>query len=519
MADRVNPWLYGVAALFVAMTLVWPFTQALYLPLIDLPNHIARHTIMAAGNEGAMAAYYTSNFVLVPNSAVDLLWQVFGGGDAVVFSHRVMAFTALNFFAAALVLSRAIHGRLSWWSLAAGLLAFHCTFLFGFQNYSFSLPFAIYAFALFLVTEERPLWLRAGLFAAIAPILFIMHFFAFAVLGALAFGREIQKVVEARGTRGRQMTSCGVMALPFLIPVIWLIVSLLTGPENPAGSYTEFGNLSDRLFRRWLTPLTSWANDLMPSLNVMALYISLGLLAASASVLLPARFNIGFQLNPKMRGPALVMLAAVLLAPNWLSGVALIHIRFPFVFLLIMVVSSTFRGRNATFAVVVMVTALAATGMRGAQVGNWFAQNDAEMRQLVKLFEETLEPGDRLLPVRGPGLWTEKRHSHAQGYATAVSDAFIPTLFQGVHAVQLKPAWADHADPLATANPACAVLDAIETESSHGDDCYIVPYLEDWPAKFTKMVVYEPLDPASLTDEPLELIGEEGRYQMYRIGN
>ncbi|MEM1235443.1 MAG: hypothetical protein AAGI10_00640 [Pseudomonadota bacterium] len=517
MAERVNPWLYGAAVIFVAMTLIWPFTQALYLPLIDLPNHIARHTIMATGNEGALATYYTSNFVLVPNSAVDLLWQVFGGVDAVVFSHRVMTFTAVNFFAAGLVLAYAIHGRLTWWSLAAGLLAFHCTFLFGFQNYSFSLPFAIYAFALFLVTEARPLWQRAIIFAVIAPVLFLMHFFAFAVLGAMAFGREAQKVLEAQGRRGAQLASCGVMALPFLIPVIWLLISLATGPENPAGSYTEFGDLSDRLFRRWLTPLTSFASDLTPEMNVVALYITLGLLAAAASVLLPERYSIGFRLAPAMRGPVLMLLAAVLLAPNWLSGVALIHIRFPFVFLLVMVAASTFRGRNMTFVAVAMALMLGATGLRGAQMGAWFAKSDAEMRQLVGLFEETLEPGDRLLPVRAPGLWTEKRHSHAQGYAVAVSEAFIPTLFQGVHAVQLKPEWVDHADPLATANPACGLFAAVENEA--GGDCYVVPYLEAWSEKFTKVIAFEPLDPVIVADAPLERIGERGRYQVYRVLN
>ena len=132
-----STWVLLGAAVVCAL-LLFPLVQATYLPLTDLPNHIARHTIMAEVGQaggGALAEYYTSQFVIVPNSAVDLLWRLLGyPGDAVTFSHRMMSFAAINLFLSAVVLARVIHGQWTAWSLASGLMVYNCTYLFGFQN-------------------------------------------------------------------------------------------------------------------------------------------------------------------------------------------------------------------------------------------------------------------------------------------------------------------------------------------------------------------------------------------------
>ena len=501
-----------LGALIICGFLIYPLMGAQYLPLTDLPNHMARHTIMAdVAAGGPLAEYYTTQFALVPNSAADLLWRVLGyPGDAVAFSHAVMSFAAINLFLSAVVLARVVHGRWTAWSLATGLMVYNCTFLFGFQNYSFTLPFAIYAFALYLHLEGRSLWLRVVVFTAIAPVLFLMHFFAFGVLGALALGRELQKLTEQRSLSA--LPKGLAIGVPFLLPVLWLAYGMLTGPANPAGSHTDFGTLNDRLVR-FLTPIFSLADDETGQMNAHAVIMTLALYAALATVLLRGT---GLQMARTMWGPVAVLLAIALLAPVWLAGVAMVDVRFVFVFILIAIAATRWPDMAFGRAALLVVAVLGATGLRSAQINDWFQMHDAEMTDLVEVLSETVDPGDRVLPVRAPGHFDDERLWHVQGYATATQKAFMPTLFQGVHAVQLREDWTDHATPTMHANPACAVFEAAPLEPGSAR-CRVEAYTQDWPTKFTKVLAMEPLPDALAASAPIMLAGQVGRFQVYRV--
>ncbi|MEL6551131.1 MAG: hypothetical protein AAFQ54_12885 [Pseudomonadota bacterium] len=502
-----------LGALVVAAALLYPFTQALYLPLTDLPNHIARHTIMAADEGSALLRFWTASFVLVPNSAVDLLWQAIGGTDAVRFSHRVMAVSVLNLFVSGVVLARVIHGRFTPWSLAGGLVVFSATFLFGFQNYSFSLPFAIHAFALYLVLEQRGLGLRVAVFAAITPVLFLMHFFAFAVLGALVFGRELQRLIEARDRA--QLLAGAAMGVPFVLPVLWLAADMATGPENPAGTFTEFGSLATRI-ARFAEPIHAFALHPADPINQLGKIIVFGLYGLFATVLLPVRW--GLRLSPAMRGPVIALLVVSVLSPTWLAGVAYIDIRFPFVFILLMIAATDWRSSAPRIGATFLVLTLALVVARSGQMAQYFSLHDAEIRELTALMDDTLEPEDRVLPVRAPGQFLGQRLWHAQGYATARNEAFIPTLFQGVHAVQLRAEYAASATPLMSGNPACAVFEAAPLErDALGEWCHVEDYLAGWETKFDKVVSMDPLDPAILAGAPVRLLGQNGRFEIYEV--
>lgn len=500
----------GVAV--ILCLLLYPLLGAQYLPLTDLPNHMARHAIMAdVAADGPLATYYTTQFVLVPNSAADLLWRILGyPGDAVVFSHWVMSIAALNLFLSAVVLARVVHGRWTAWSLAAGLMVYNCTFLFGFQNYSFTLPFAIYAFALYLHLETRALWLRALVFSTIAPVLFLMHFFAFCVLGALAFGRELQKLAErwswAALPRG------AIMGLPFVLPVLWLAYGMLTGPASPAGSYTDFGTLQDR-FNRFLTPIFALADDDAGPMNAHAVLITLALYAALATAVLP---RVGLTMARVMWGPVAVMVVVALAAPVWLSGVAMVDVRFVFVLILIAIAATRWPEMAPGRAALLAAAVLGATGLRSAQINDWFQMHDQEMRDLMAVMSETVEPGDRVLPVRAPGRFNDERLWHVQGYATATQKAFMPTLFQGVHAVQLRSEWSAHATASMHANPACAVFATAQLEPG-ARRCRQEAYTQDWEQKFTKVLAMEPLPHQLIAAAPLELAAQVGRFQVYRV--
>ncbi|MEL6690786.1 MAG: hypothetical protein AAFP28_10750, partial [Pseudomonadota bacterium] len=281
--------------------------------------------------------------------------------------------------------------------------------------------------------------------------------------------------------------------------------------------HTQMGTVIERV-GRFVTPIYSWATEGAEMMNITGMLLVGGLYLLLITTLIP---RVGLRIAPAMRGPVAVVFALVIVAPDWLSGVALIGIRFAFVFLLVIIAASTWQAQSRQRMGLLALVVLSALGVRSAQMGDWFGAHDAEMRDLVSIMEGHVEPGDRVLPVRAPGAFGDPRLWHVQAYATARSEAFIPTLFQGVHAVQLREEWEDHATPLMHANPACALFAEAphEPEGNGKTFCRQESYLENWPTKFTKLISMEPLPAELLERAPLTLLGQEGRYQAYAIHN
>lgn len=225
-----------LAYVLVVVTVTLPILAHSYLPLVDLPNHIARHFI-AANPHSALSQYFDYQIDLTPNSAVDLLWSAtehpFG---AVRFSQLVFTIYAANLVTSAMVLARTIHGRWSIWPLASGLLVYNAPFFWGFQNFLFTIPFAIYGLALWLQLERCTNRLRVTVFIPICVILFWMHLFAFVLLAVAALGRELQRVYEAGKTWPKAFRANIASALPFLFPMALLAYVIATAPPNPAAA-------------------------------------------------------------------------------------------------------------------------------------------------------------------------------------------------------------------------------------------------------------------------------------------
>lgn len=95
----MTPYRILLAYVLVVVAVTLPILANPYLPLVDLPNHIARHFI-AANPQSALNQYFDYKLDLTPNSAVDLLWTLAGHpSDAVRFSHFVFCIYAANLVA------------------------------------------------------------------------------------------------------------------------------------------------------------------------------------------------------------------------------------------------------------------------------------------------------------------------------------------------------------------------------------------------------------------------------------
>lgn len=514
--SRLGAALRILVIALAALAAAWPILAHPYLPLVDLPNHIAR--LYVAANPGTeLARYYDYVFRAVPNAAADILWAALGHpASAIFFSRMTMVLYALNAVAATAVLSRVIWGRWSYWSAASGLLVYSAPFFWGFQNYLIGFPFALHAFSLWLVTEGRRPWARALIFTPLAFALLYLHLFAFAVLAVGAAGREFQRLAEApAGTKARHLASHLWLVLPFMLPLAALVAEMTRAGPNPAGSLTTFGSLEDR-FRALLTPF--WDAGLArsaPDLNQAGLLVLAFFVAIAPFALRKAGARL--TIAAPMRGPLLAMAALSLLAPSWVNGVAAVDMRFPVVFCLMFVAATRWQDVRLLAGVAIGTVAALILGLRVALMDGFTAEYN---QRLIPVFQMLghVPPGARVLPLRAPGQEGEPVFWHAQAYAVPLSHAFVPTLFQGVHALRLRPEWRDRAHPAAHAISSQRLFEAEryartqQAAAARGEG----PFWLGWERKFTHLLMLD-AGPDLSEDPRLRLVARSGGAALYKV--
>ena len=97
------------------------------------------------------------------------------------------------------VLGRVVSGGWTTLGLAAGLLVFNLPLWWGFQNFLITVPFAIFALALWLRAEAWPPLVRILVFVPICFALFFMHLFAFVAFATAAASADAAACRRADG--------------------------------------------------------------------------------------------------------------------------------------------------------------------------------------------------------------------------------------------------------------------------------------------------------------------------------
>ncbi|MCU0855957.1 MAG: hypothetical protein MUF63_13890 [Rhodobacteraceae bacterium] len=480
-AGTAARWLPLAAFLFAALCTALPVLGTLHLPLVDLPNHIARLAVAAAPQDGALAAYYAYVPAFVPNAAADLVWRALPvEADPARFAQVLMALYAVNLIASAMVLSRALHGRWSAWPAAAGLLVLSGPFFWGFQNFVWSLPFCLYALALWLVMEDGPrLRWRGAVFVPVAAALYLMHFFAFALLAIAVFGREVQRALEDGGPLAGRDPSRGTGGARIEPDRVRRHRRPPRGPRL-APRRAEHGGLPPSRRPRGAGPCAPRA---VPVAHVEPR----GAAPRAASPGERARDRAG-----RRRGPRPLLAQRRRARPHPCAGPP--HRAAP--------------GRN---------------GLAGSLGAARPAPRDC-LRHAHRGARHRLRPvrrglrgrcrrqGARVLPLRAPGLEPDRRFYHVQALLVAERDVFVPTLFQGVHELRVLDRWADHAEPVESAIDLRWVL-----QPELAADLARPVFTIDWERKFTHALLLDRTAP-ELTDDPrLEPVARAGRFTLFRI--
>jgi hypothetical protein len=207
-----------------ALPLLWPEVP----PLADLPGHMGRYFLsLHLADIPALQRWYGFDWSLIGNLGVDLLMLPLGKLLGVELATKliVMAIAPLTVLGF-LSVSRASHGRLPATAFLATPLAFAYPFQFGFVNFALGVALAFLAFALWMRSP------RVWVFALIAPALWLVHVYGWAVLCVLAFSHEMASCLEARQSLGSSIRTLIARCWPLATPILlmgWTVLHSASG--------------------------------------------------------------------------------------------------------------------------------------------------------------------------------------------------------------------------------------------------------------------------------------------------
>lgn len=215
-ASRLRALLARDPLLALAFALLWaaslaPIWAPRFLPLLDLPNHLAAVAIWHRfGDPGwGYSHFYRLNRLPLPYWGYLLPMSVLAHVTSIEIANKlVLSLYALALPVGAALLARQM-GRSAWLALFAFPLVFNTSFQFGFVTFCIGLamlPFALWALDRFLQAPSRG---RAAALGLITVALYFSH-----VLPWLFFGVAAAPLLFCHGVRPRRIALAAGLMLP-----------------------------------------------------------------------------------------------------------------------------------------------------------------------------------------------------------------------------------------------------------------------------------------------------------------
>jgi hypothetical protein len=393
--NQTKIWWLAFAAL--ALVLLSPLMATEIPPLLDYPNHLARMEILAHGaGDPALSRIYTVHWHILPNIGIDLAMPILMRIVPLALAGKVFIGLALILpLAGVAALHRALFRHMSYWPLAAGLVAYNRLLFAGFLNFLIGIGLALLAAALWEALREKSAILRVGSAIVAALAIFFCHLIALGFYGLLLASLEAAILWREKRLRIGPFIQ---LAIVFAIPAGLYLAAPISGAAEAGGQ-----GLIDAIKHYY------WALAAEPpGLKLYGLagpfltydrildFAALTLVAATL-----AAFSAGRHLHiaPSLGGLFLGLLAAYPLIPFYTMGTAWVDQRIPIMagFLLFAGTLPLIRAnRTRTLTMTAFGVAILVRTLGIAQIWSTHDTEIADFRQVIR----PVAPGDRVLVVQ-----------------------------------------------------------------------------------------------------------------------
>lgn len=491
----------GLVALLAAMVALWPLGIG-----IDYFNHLARTYIQGhLATEPALQEFYAVSFDFIPDLTMDLIIPWLSQWIGIYAAGGVTAWLALILPpVAGLVLSKSLHGRVTWVSLLGFLTVFNANMGWGFVNYTASSGLALLAFALWV--RMAPSWRRTVLFAPISLVLVANHALAFLLFGFLAFSWEVIGFLkQERGSVAAFVRQLILVDFPAMLAGLVFIALSMQGAADLPQDVTPLYDLEEKI--GVLFAATDFNNRLLALLAVLAVA---GFFWATVR-----QGWVSFAANSAWLCAAFLTLVIVI--PSSIFGIWGLHLRFTAPLLIVAAASinitqdfpARLKPALASGFAVLGALLFANAGLKMSAINSQATALRGQLAEVPK--------GAKVLGVYVDLSSGTAFNTHALSLAVIERAAYVPNLFTNTSFVDVTPAMVDLHMP--QANPVFAkdlATLATRPRIASENGYWSTAFANDWPEQWDYLLMFKTAEQPALSDLPVCAVSATPEIILYK---
>lgn len=412
---------YWLLFALISLLLCLPFWTTQYVPMVDLPNHLARAYILHHYDDvAAYQAMYDRVAEPLPNLAFDLvvppLLYFF---DIHVAGKIFLTLMLLLFSVGCHLLGTSIHGRPTWLALPSIFFIYNTMLIYGFVNYLFGLGMFLITLAVWLRWRKRWNLNTFVIVSLLAFACYVSHLSAYLFLGL-----ALSTITFFDFIRAKSITKKMVMGLlPLLPPLAVFLTYVKSGGETKQVAW--FVNYSVVAKLAHLSYMIQTYNRLWEIVIALVMLVIILI-----TVLYARNWQIGLAILVTCCGLGLLFLVC----PEGIFQTALADVRFvpPAAVLMLVALNFQVDKRIGKWALLLF---LAVSLIRVGSIGYEWSKIDEKIAAQVAAFNR-FEDGAKVYPlVSRPAGYDRKKYMvdrsfwHIIHYSTIDRHTFSSTLF------------------------------------------------------------------------------------------
>jgi hypothetical protein len=401
-------------------------------PLIDYFSHLGHYRIQTGlADSPLLQRNWDFHWALIPNLGVDLLVELLTPLLGLERAAWLIALIIPPLMAIGFVrTAKAAHGEVPPTLLAALPFVLAYPFQFGFMNYWLGTAIAFNLFATWLLTDASRPWRKALLFVPASLMLWVVHAFAWGILGVLAGGAEIGRAWKdgerrMAGLLLRPALRCWPLLPPLLLMAVWRT----DGEGGGGGGAVEWIQFIYKVTSFIVVLRDQWMPLDIASICAVVLLVSLAFLSRRLSF------------HPILGIPALALFALAVFFPYKLFGIDTGYTRLWPIVIATALLAVRIDPETPKVASWIAVIALTLLLIRiGVGTAGFAAYDRDSARHLAAL--DQITPGSRVVVLVGApcgGPWRSSRLQHLGSMAIVRRDAFTNTQWSLAGAHLVKP--------------------------------------------------------------------------------
>jgi hypothetical protein len=233
--DPPKLWKLGFWILTIAVVL--PVWLLKYLPLVDLPLHLARADVLHRyGSDPFLQQVYDLVIEPIPNVGIDLLMVGLQWLMPVDIAMKLLISIILLLFCTGIrEIFRLFANNASWLQVLAPLVAYHTMFVYGFLNYELGLGLFFWTFSYWYrksVSPSVPAWI---VLAILSTLCYFTHLSSYAFL-AVAIATIVTYELVAGSSLLRHRLKLGTAAA---LPLIFFLLFMGGSGTNSGFEFSD----------------------------------------------------------------------------------------------------------------------------------------------------------------------------------------------------------------------------------------------------------------------------------------